>query len=184
MVVQEISLKNSNLENVLEFIPLIVEDHRGRTIKAYSSELFEKKGVDFVPVETLILEGKKGTLRGIHFQKVREIDKLIHCLKGKLWVVIVNLRKESTTVGQYMTTIIDESMALYIPKGYGLGTFSLEDTQVICQCGDVFVKEYDDGIKWDDVDLNIKWPVDMVDNVLISDKDSNLHSYREYLERE
>lgn len=184
MVVQEMCINNSRLENVLELKPMIVEDHRGRTIKDYSKELFEKKGIDFVPVETLILEGKRGTLRGIHFQRIREIPKLIHCLTGMLWVVVVDLRKESITLGQHLEMIIDEKTSLYIPKGYGLGTFCLDDTQLICQCGDVFVKEYDDGIKWDDVELGIKWPVDTVDDVLISEKDCNLHSYREYLEKE
>lgn len=182
MLIQEIEVINSELENVIILKPMIVRDYRGQTLKNYSKIVFKENGINFVPVETLIIEGNRGTLRGIHFQRVREIDKLVHCIKGKVWVVVVDLRKRSDTIGKYVAMQLDETMGIYIPKGYGLGTLSIENSVIICQCGDYFVREYDDGIIWDDKDLNINWPIQMVDKIFISDKDCNLQSYKEYLE--
>jgi dTDP-4-dehydrorhamnose 3,5-epimerase len=72
---------------------------------------------------------------------------------------------------------------LYIPGEFGHGYLVLEPSIVAYKCSEKFYGEYDDGIKWDDADIGIDWPVDGVDNIILSEKDRNLQSFKQFTDK-
>ena len=115
---------------------------------------------------------KKGTLRGMHFQKKPfEEAKLVRCTRGKIFDVIIDLRPESNTYKKWIDVELksDNFKMLYIPEGFAHGFQTLEDnTEVFYQVSNWFSPEHERGIRWDDKELDIKWPID---NPIISKKD-------------
>ena len=165
-------------EDIKHILPLQVEDVRGRLIKSHSSILFENYGINFEPRETLVINSKKNVLRGIHFQRIKEVDKLLMCISGKIYFVAVDLREESDKFGKSCMSILNCGEETYIPKGFGIATLALEDSLLLCQYGEDYYDEYSTGIRWNDTMLGIKWPVE---EVIVSDKDKSLLSFREYI---
>ena len=116
---------------------------------------------------------KKGTLRGMHFQvEPFKETKIVRCLRGKIFDVIIDLRKESDTYKEWINVELDDKQnrkMLYIPEGFAHGFQTLEDdTEVFYQMSNWFSPEHAKGIKWNDEEFDIKWPIQ---NVIISDKD-------------
>jgi dTDP-4-dehydrorhamnose 3,5-epimerase len=106
---------------------------------------------------------KKGTIRGIHYQKYPNYEKkIITCIKGSIYDVIVDLRKNSKTYLQYKKFILTErnSCSLEVPKGYGHGFQTLENNTIIYyQIYGKFIKKKQSGILWNDKKIKIKWPL-------------------------
>ena len=121
----------------------------------------------------------------MHFQLDKQQSKLVRCIKGKVYDVIVDLRKDSPTFGQWRGFELSENnrFELYIPEYFGHGYLVLEESVVSYKCGEVFYPEGDSGIMYNDPDLNIDWPFDKIggiENLIISDKDKELMSFEEY----
>ena len=118
---------------------------------------------------------KKHTLRGIHYQSSKYAEeKIINCLKGRIFFVCVNLNIRSSNYLKNFNIILDEKdkMGIYIPSTYGTAFLTLKNnTEVLYFMSNFYNKKYSSGIKYDDPKLNIKWPFKPK---IISDKDSNL----------
>ena len=104
-----------------------------------------------------------------------------------MYDVIVDLRKGSPTFKQWFGTILSEDnmMELYVPAGFGHGYLVLEESIVSYKCDENFYGEFDGGIKFDDVDLAIDWPYELIggqENLILSEKDLNLVSFKEFLD--
>jgi len=115
---------------------------------------------------------KKGTLRGMHFQKepFREV-KIVKCIQGKIFDVIIDLRVESKTYKKWIGVELsaDKQKMIYVPEGFAHGFQTLEEnTHVLYQMSNWFSPEHEKGIRWDDKDFNIKWPIT---DLIISKKD-------------
>ncbi len=157
-------------------------DNRGALIKDFNSIEFEQLlGYKFNLVENFYTISKKGVIRAIHFQDIKPQNKIIRVVKGKIYDVIVDLRPDSETFmeweGWYLSE--NENIELYVPKGFGHGYLVIEDSIVSYKTDENFYAQYDTGISWNDTDLNIKWPLDQVENeVIISDKDKSLQSFK------
>ena len=122
----------------------------------------------------------KGTLRGIHYQLPPKAEtKIIRCIKGSLWDVALDLRKNSPTFGQWYgeeLSAINRKM-MYIPKGFGHAFVTLEDdTELIYLATEPYAPENERIVRWDDSNFSINWPV--VPSV-ISDKDKNAKDFKE-----
>lgn len=167
--------------------PFVAEDNRGGFIKDYNINLFEQNGIQHSVKEVFYTLSHKGVIRAIHFQEVKQQAKLVRCLVGHVYDVIVDLRKESPTFGQWQGFDLSEknNAALYVPEHFGHGYLVLEDSIVSYQCNEVFYGEYDSGIKWNDADIAIQWPLDKIGgegNLIISEKDKSLQSFKAYVE--
>ena len=160
--------------------PRVFQDERGFFLETYSQRVFGEKGIniDFVQ-DNHSMSVTKGVLRGIHFQKPPHAQtKLVRVTKGSVYDVIVDLRKNSTTYGQWegFNLSADNFLMLLIPKGFGHGFCTLEEnTEFLYKVDEFYAPESDSGIIWNDPTLAINWPV--TDPVL-SEKDSNLQTFK------
>ena len=150
-----------------------LEDERGFFSRSWDRNEFKEQGLNHNLVQCNISFSKKrGTLRGMHFQKKPfEETKRVRCTRGKIFDVIIDLRAESNTYKKWigMELKSDDFKMLYIPEGFAHGFQTLEDnTEVFYQVSNWFSPEHERGIRWDDKELDIKWPID---NPIISKKD-------------
>lgn len=182
-MIQKFLFKELDLNGAYLIDPFIAYDERGYFIKDYSKEVFEKSGISHDLKEVFYTNSKKGVLRGVHFQRVKEQAKLVRCVSGKIYDVIVDLRKDSPTFGKWRGYFLsgENKKQLFIPKHFGHGYLVIESSVVSYKCGEKFYGEYDDGILWDDPALGISWPLELVANkIILSDKDQKLQSFEEF----
>jgi len=181
-MVQHFKFEESELKGAFLIHPFIADDERGSFIKDYSLEVFKNKGIEHVLKEVFYTYSKKGVIRAIHFQHTKEQAKLVRCISGKIFDVIVDLRKESPTFGQWRSYILSDEnkLELYIPEHFGHGYLVLEPSIVSYQCAEKFYGEYDDGIIWNDSELNIKWPLELVSQIILSAKDQALQTFQQF----
>ena len=166
--------------------PFSSDDLRGSFVKDYSDNLFLENGIDHKIKELFYTISKKGVIRAIHFQEIHHQPKLVRCISGKVFDVIVDLRPQSPTfkkwLGFYLTG--ENKKELYIPGHFGHGYLVLEDAIVSYKCSESFDSKNDSGIKFDDPDLNIIWPFHEIggkQNLIISEKDKDLQTFKKYL---
>ena len=123
---------------------------------------------------------KKNVIRGLHLQSKNSQGKYVTVIKGKVFDVVVDLRKNSKTFGKSFTSILSEknSTSIYVPPGFAHGLCGLsKENYVIYSCTRYRDKSNETGIMYNDIDLNIKWPVK---KPIISDKDKTNLSFKEF----
>lgn len=173
----QLELKGAFLIN-----PFISRDSRGYFVKDYSKEVFEEHGITLELAEVFYTCSRKGVIRAIHFQRFKEQSKLVRCVSGRIFDVIVDLRKKSNTFSEWRGFILseDDLRQVFVPEGFGHGYLVLEPSIVSYKCGEKFYSEYDDGIIWNDADIGIEWPLHLVEDIVLSDRDKNLQTFKEY----
>ena len=177
--------KNTQIKGLKLIIPFFSSDNRGFFTKCYERELFLKNGIDMNPYEELRSFSRKGVVRGLHFQRKHSQDKLIQVLNGSVYDVVVDLRYNSSTFGKWQSFYLssENRNMLYIPKGFAHGFLSLEDNTLFNYlCGEKYYPEYDSGIVWNDDTLKIEWPLKKVDEIIVSERDLNLQSFKEFID--
>lgn len=160
-----------------------VGDSRGGFIKCYEKEAYSKAGIEFNLYETFVSNSAKNVIRGMHFQLNAPQTKLVSVLRGKIYDVIVDLRRTSPTYKQWLGVELsrENHKALVIPRGFAHGFMSLEDdTIVMYQCDGAYDKETDTGIRYDDQDIGIQWPIDEKHKTIHSERDLGLMSFEEF----
>ena len=158
------------------------KDHRGFFSETYNLKAYEDIGIDANFVQDNESFSKKGVLRGLHFQVKHPQGKLVRVNKGKVFDVAVDLRKESPTFAKWFGLILSEKnhLQFYIPPGFAHGFLSLtDDTHFLYKCTDYYYPELESGIIWNDQTVGIKWPTALVREVIISDKDKKLFTFKE-----
>ena len=150
-----------------------LEDERGFFTRIWDTKILKDRGLNSDLVQmSFSYSRQKGTLRGMHFQETPfDEEKIVRCMKGKIFDVIIDLRKESKTYKKWISFELDPNdlKMIYIPKGFAHGFQTLEDdTEVFYQMSNWFSPEHATGIRWDDSEFNIKWPIK---NPIISKKD-------------
>ncbi len=160
-----------------------IEDNRGFFARSWDKKEFEENGLNSQLVQCNISFNQiKGTVRGLHFQKKpHEEAKFVRCVKGKVYEVFVDLRKNSKTFLKWSGIELDSKglTCLYVPEGFALGFQTLEDdTELLYQMSEWYKPEFSGGIIWDDKELGIKWPITMS---IISEKDLSLPSLEQVL---
>jgi len=169
------------LEDVILIKPKVFADDRGFFTETYKHSDFEKAGIGAPFVQDNHSYSKKGVLRGLHFQyKPHEQGKLVRCVRGAIVDVAVDLRKQSPNFGKWvMYELTDENKAmLWIPPGFAHAflTISNEADVVYKVSGAEYAPDYDGGIRWDDPDIAIQWPLQKygIEKPLLSPKDEKL----------
>ena len=175
--------KSSNLEKVILISPKQFDNENGRFEKNFEKEVFRANNIFFEITEEYKLSSNKGVLRGIHFQDPNPQARLLSVLSGEADVVIVDLRKESKEIGKWEKYRINDrnKLVIYVPKGFGVGTLTRENNTIIeVKCSGRYYSESSRGIRYNDEELNIDWNSEELDTIMISEKDRNLVSFREY----
>lgn len=175
------------MEGAYKITPFFNEDNRGGFVKDYSKEVFRQNGIDYDLKEVFYTISHKGVIRAMHFQRVKQQAKLVRCIYGKVYDVIIDLRKDSKTFKMWKGFYLagDNTTEILVPEGFGHGYLVLEDSIVSYKCAEKFYGEYDSGIKWDDPDMGVDWPLDEVggkEKIITSEKDNNLQSFKAFIE--
>lgn len=140
-----------------------LEDERGFFARMFSADEFSKHGLatNFVQC-SVSFNKRKGTLRGMHFQKKPyEENKIVRCTMGALYDVLVDLRSDSPTFKKWISIELnaENRTAVYIPHGVAHGFFTLKgDTEVFYQMDEMYVPDSAAGVRWNDPVFGIKWP--------------------------
>lgn len=174
-----------DLKGTYKIQPFYATDERGGFVKDYNVEMFKANGIEHELKEVFYTISKRGVIRAIHFQQVKQQAKLVRCISGHVYDVIVDLRPDSPTFGQWRGFDLtgENQVELYIPHFFGHGYLVLEDSIVSYKCGEVFYGEGDNGIMYNDQDINVQWPFEKIggiENLIISEKDTKLMSLKEY----
>jgi len=165
-------IKKLILPNTFIIEPKVFYDKRGFLYEIWSQDLYFKNKIKFKIVQVLHSYSKKNTLRGIHFQYPNLQGRLISIINGKIFDVIVDIRKNSPTFGKWCGCIIDskKKQQLWIPEGFGHGYLVLSKTvDIIYKCTGKFFSNKQRTIVWNDPDIGIKWPIE---KPILSKKDS------------
>ena len=186
-MVQKFEFSELELKGAYIIKPFYTTDERGGLIKDYNIDTFKNAGIDYELKETFYTISKKGVIRAIHFQLGIPQPKLMRCISGHVYHVIVDLRPESTTFGKWLDFSLrgEDPTCLLVPAGFGQGYLALEDSVMSYKAADVFYGPGDTGIMYNDPDIGITWPYDLIGgtgNLVISEKDKQLMSFREYTE--
>jgi len=150
------------------------EDHRGFFARTWDKKEFEERNLNSNLVQCNVSFSKKcGTLRGMHYQKKPfEESKVIRCVKGKIFDVIIDLRSSSSTFKKWFGVELTEEnyKMLYVPEGFAHGFQTLEDnTEIIYQVSEFYTPNSELGIHWNDPAFNITWPIE---EKIITEKDN------------
>ena len=171
----------TKIEGVYLIKPKIFKDERGYFFESFNQkEINKKTNVRFVQDNQSL--SSKDILRGLHFQKPPFAqDKLVSVIKGSVLDVVVDIRINSKTYGKYIIEELNEENhhQLFIPIGMAHGFLSLENHTIFSyKCSNFYNKESEGTIKWNDPDLNIKWPVS---NPILSEKDENAKKFSSFV---
>lgn len=187
-MIQKWNFEETDLKGAYVIKTFYATDDRGGLVKDYNVDVFKENGIDYELKETFYTISKKGVIRALHFQLDKPQPKLMRCISGHVYHVIVDLRPESETYGQWRNFDLrgDEMTSILVPAGFGQGYLVLEDAVMSYKAAEVFYGPGDAGITYNDPDLNVEWPMDLIggmDNLIISEKDLNLMSFKEYTEK-
>ncbi|HRR77924.1 MAG TPA: dTDP-4-dehydrorhamnose 3,5-epimerase [Ruminococcus sp.] len=147
-------------------------DNRGYFMETYKESDFKEAGLDYNFVQDNQSSSRKGVLRGLHFQKTHPQAKLVRVLKGEVFDVAVDLRKDSPTYGQWVGVVLSEEnkRQFMIPRGFAHGFVVMSDyAEFAYKCDDLYHPEDEGGIMWNDPAIGIEWPE--VGEVILSEKD-------------
>ena len=196
--------QETEIRGLWTITPFNADDVRGCFTKDYSKEVFEANGITHDLAEVFYTTSYKGVIRALHFQRVKQQPKLVRCIHGHVWDVVVDLRKDSPTFKKWLAfdlygtnsvfashqppiTTHHPPTTILIPAGCAHGYLVLEDSIVSYKCGEKFYGEYDDGIMWNDPDIGVQWPLEKVgglEKVILAEKDKNLQRFSEFLVKE
>ncbi|MCL1986942.1 MAG: dTDP-4-dehydrorhamnose 3,5-epimerase [Firmicutes bacterium] len=157
-------ITKTTLPEVKIIEPTYFEDYRGYYTESYSARTLAEHNITSTFVQdNHIFNLKDGTIRGIHFQNnPKSQTKLLRCTKGIIFDVAVDLRKNSPTYKQWVSVILsaENRKQILIPSGFGHGLLTLCDNcEIMYKVDNFYEPTLDRAIKWDDLDLNIKWPI-------------------------
>ncbi len=158
-------------------------DNRGGFTKSFEKDIYAEAGIEFKLNETFASRSMKNVIRGLHFQTHNPQAKLVSVVVGKVWDVIVDLRPNSSSFKQWRAHELsaDNHLSFFVPRGFAHGFASLEDgTVMLYQCDGKYDKETDTGIKFDDPQIGIEWPIGEK-LAILSNRDLQLQSFDEYL---
>ena len=172
----KITVTACGMEGVYIVEPKVFADSRGYFMETYNQREFEEAGLTMRFVQDNQARSVKGVLRGLHFQIEHPQGKLVRVLSGEVYDVIVDLRKDSKTYGEWFGTVLsaDNKKQLYIPQGFAHGYLVLSDeAEFAYKCTDFYHPGDEGGIRYDSPELGICWPVPEGVELQILERDKN-----------
>ena len=173
-------IEKLDIEGLLIIRPIVFEDDRGYFFETFNAAKYKGFGLQMDFVQDNLSKSSKNVLRGLHFQNPPFAQgKLVSVVRGSVLDVAVDIRKGSSTFGQYHSIVLSEQnkTQFYIPPGFAHGFKTLEDDTVFSyKCTNGYNKNSEGAIKWDDADLNISW---QAEKPIISGKDELAPSFKE-----
>ncbi|PKP32430.1 MAG: dTDP-4-dehydrorhamnose 3,5-epimerase [Bacteroidetes bacterium HGW-Bacteroidetes-16] len=172
----------TNIPDLYIVKPTVFEDHRGYFFESYNKEVFLRHGIDQNFVQDNESKSQKNVLRGLHFQKPPFAQgKLVRVIRGSVLDVAVDIRKSSPTYGKWASIeLTQENKWMYwVPPGFAHGFVTLEDnTTFFYKCTNMYNKESEGNILWNDPDLNIDWKISQP---ILSEKDIIAPLFKDFI---
>jgi dTDP-4-dehydrorhamnose 3,5-epimerase len=153
---------DTRLDGLILLEPVVHGDERGFLVETFSERGWREIGVDCEFVQDNHSRSNVGTLRGLHFQTSPGQAKLVRCLRGRVWDVAVDLRRDSPTFGQWEGHELNDERhrQLFVPRGFAHGFCVLSDVaDVHYKLSNYYDPATEAGIAWDDPDIGVEWPV-------------------------
>lgn len=176
------TIEKTAIEDLVIINPTVFEDSRGYFFEAYNQSKFQENGISYKFIQDNQSFSKRGVIRGLHLQiNPFAQAKLVRVLEGEILDVAVDLRKNSPTYGQHVSVILsaENKKQLMVPHGFAHGFSVLSETaSVLYKVDQLYHKESERGIRYDDPTLAIDWQLDS-NEVIVSDKDIILPSFND-----
>ena len=178
------NIKTTTLEGCFIIEPKVFDDERGYFFESFhQKKIQELTGVKIQFVQDNQSMSQRGVLRGLHFQTGEYAQsKLVRVVKGSVLDVVVDMRKDSSTFGKHFSVKLSEQnkLQLYIPKGFAHGFVVLEDDTIFSySCDNYYNKSVEDGVMYNDPDLDIDWILEE-DEIILSEKDKSLNYFKDF----
>ena len=178
-------IKERKLKGTFEITLKPLGDHRGFFMRTFDHDIFKKSKLDRQWVqENHSKSSTKGIIRGLHFQLPPHAEtKMIRCIKGAVLDVFVDLRKGSSTFGQWDSIELSEEnkKMIFIPRGFAHGFCTLTDiSEVVYKVDNYYTPSHEQGLLWSDTDVNIDWPTT---SPVLSDKDQKNLTLKDFINK-
>lgn len=171
----------TKIKDLVIIKPKVFEDERGYFFEAYNKDIFNKNGLNPYFIQDNESKSQKNVLRGLHFQKPPFAQgKLVRVIKGAVLDVAVDLRKDSETYGEHVSVEINEEnkKMFWIPPGFAHGFLTLRDNTIFTyKCTELYNKESEGSILWNDKNLNIDWKIK---DPILSEKDKIAQEFSKF----
>ena len=170
------------LPGVLIFEPKVFGDERGFFVETYRESAFVEAGLNVGFVQDNQSRSRRGVLRGLHYQLQQPQGKLVRVARGRVFDVAVDVRRGSPTFGQWAGAVLDDQAhcQMYVPPGFAHGFVVLSElADFVYKCTDYYHPRSEAGVRWDDPDIGIEWPREILGEVILSEKDGLLPRLRD-----
>lgn len=182
----KITVETCEIEGLKVITPTVFGDARGYFMETYNYNDYAAAGIDQVFVQDNQSASKKGVLRGLHFQINFPQDKLVRVVRGEVYDVAVDLRKDSPTFGKWYGVLLSEEnkKQFFIPKNFAHGFLVLSDyAEFAYKCTDFYHPNDEGGLLWSDLEIGVEWPIPEGMELLLSEKDQKWSGIREYAKK-
>ena len=177
----QIKVETRSLGDIVVVVPEIFQDERGFFTETFRADQFKAIGLPTEFVQDNHSRSAKGVVRGLHFQWEPRMGKLMRVTVGAAFLVAVDIRKGSPTLGEWMgvEASADNRRCVWAPAGFARGFCALcEGTEIQYKCTGLYNGRAESAIRWNDPAIGIKWPLT---DVLVSDKDCQARTLAEWL---
>ena len=174
------TFKKTAIKDLYIIEPTVFGDNRGYFMETYNEADFRAAGLSYTFVQDNQSSSRRGVLRGMHFQKTYPQAKLVRVLKGEVFDVAVDLRRDSETYGKWVGVLLSEEnkKQFLVPRGFAHGFLVVSDyAEFAYKCDELYHPEDEGGIPYDDPDIGIEWPESV--EVILSEKDKKHPAFRE-----
>lgn len=181
----KLTVETCEIEGLKIITPEVHGDNRGYFVETYQKKDFEAIGVDVEFVQDNQSASKRGVLRGLHFQKEFPQDKLVRVIKGEVFDVAVDLRKDSKTFGKWFGVVLSEEnkKQFFVPKNFAHGFLVLSDYAEFCyKCSDFYHPGDEGGLAYNDPEIGVEWPIAEDMELVFSERDTKWSGIRQYME--
>jgi dTDP-4-dehydrorhamnose 3,5-epimerase len=178
----QIKIESKHLSDVVVVVPEIFQDSRGFFSETFRADQFEALGLPALFVQDNHSRSAKGVIRGLHFQWEPPMGKLMRVTAGSAFLVAVDIRKGSPTLGQWVgiEASPENRRAVWAPAGFARGFCALSDaTEIQYKCTGIYNGKAESAIRWNDPMIGIRWPLT---DATVSEKDSNARTLAEWLD--
>ena len=181
----QINVESTHLNGVVVLThPDVFEDERGFFLEVFRADQFAEIGLPTTFAQDNHSRSRKGVLRGLHFQWDPPMGKLMRVTLGSAFLMAVDIRKGSPTLGQWFGTEVSAAnkKQIWAPAGFARGFYVLSDyAELQYKCTGIYNNKAESGIRWNDPRIGIQWPIDDPSQVMLSEKDKNARTLDEWL---
>ncbi len=179
----KITVETCEIEGLKIITPQVFGDARGYFMETYSQRDFAEAGIDVHFVQDNQSASTQGVLRGLHYQINHPQDKLVRCIRGEVFDVAVDLRRDSKTFGKWHGVILSEEnkKQFFVPKGFAHGFYVMSEyAEFAYKCSDFYTPGDEGGLIWNDPDIGVEWPLIEGVSLNLSERDTKWGGIKEF----